>query len=186
MKELQMASVEDAWMLINPYRSLAGLHYLCAVCEEKYIPEESCIKKPAIVQQTVIDESDQYEPLHTNSTLPNEHEANENQVEKRGRSESTVSAESSHTMSDRREPTHSDKPDITRPTINICKFYARGKCKHGLAGKGCNKPHPRPCGKLLRHGPKSKQNADGCEGWPKCDKWHPKLCRTSVRKKECT
>ena len=90
-------------------------------------------------------------------------------------------------MYDRREPTHSDKPDITRPIINICKFYARGKCKHGLAGKGCNKPNPRPCRKLLRHGPlKSKQNADGCEGWSKCDKWHPKHCRTSVRKNECT
>ena len=76
VKELEMGSVEDAWMLINPYRSLAGLHYLCAVCEEKYIPEESCIKKPAIVQPTVIDESDQHEPLHTNSSLPNVHEAN--------------------------------------------------------------------------------------------------------------
>ena len=32
--------------------------------------------------------------------------------------------------------------------VNICKFYIKKCCKHGLRGNNCNYPHPVPCKKL--------------------------------------
>lgn len=79
-----------------------------------------------------------------------------------------------------------DSNEPPKPPRNVCPHYAKSKCRYGMSGNGCSKNHPRPCRKLLRHGPKSKTNPEGCPGLPACTKWHPVLCRASVRNKECT
>ena len=33
--------------------------------------------------------------------------------------------------------------------INICKFYIKKCCRHGLRGNNCNYPHPAPCKKYI-------------------------------------
>ena len=35
--------------------------------------------------------------------------------------------------------------------INICKFYIKKCCKHGLRGNNCNYPHPAPCRKYIEN-----------------------------------
>ena len=61
-----------------------------------------------------------------------------------------------------------------------CNFYKNNKCKFGISGKGCNFKHEQPCTKILKHGLGGRF---GCSG--KCDKFHPKMCRTSLAKREC-
>ena len=35
--------------------------------------------------------------------------------------------------------------------INICKFYIKKCCKHGLRGNNCNYTHPAPCKKYIEN-----------------------------------
>ena len=51
-----------------------------------------------------------------------------------------------------------------------------------LRGKNCTYDHPAACKKLLKHG---NRGPNGCTLGPKCDKFHPKMCVTSLKKKEC-
>ena len=65
----------------------------------------------------------------------------------------------------------------------ICRFFERGLCRFGVSGTKdgkCKFKHPRICKRVINHGPKSPY---GCKG--DCDKWHPKLCYSSINKKEC-
>lgn len=69
--------------------------------------------------------------------------------------------------------------EIERP---VCKYYVRGTCKHGVSGKNCYYQHPKPCHKLLTHGPVGQH---GCTRGRNCKFFHPKLCRNSIRHQEC-
>ncbi|KAK3890046.1 hypothetical protein Pcinc_005961 [Petrolisthes cinctipes] len=61
--------------------------------------------------------------------------------------------------------------NVSRP---ICRFYKRGVCKYGISGRGCKFDHPKPCQRLIQHGPRGNQ---GCKSGQKCQKYHPMLCR---------
>ena len=51
-----------------------------------------------------------------------------------------------------------------------------------MSGKGCNKEHPKPCPKLIRHG---NHGPRGCSAGTNCDKFHPKMCPQSLSAGEC-
>ena len=65
---------------------------------------------------------------------------------------------------------------------NICRFYRQGTCKHGLTGRNCPQEHPPPCRRLMKHGNRSPQ---GCTSGRACEYFHPKMCPTSLSKREC-
>ena len=63
----------------------------------------------------------------------------------------------------------------------LAGFYVQKRCKHGMKGNDCHFEHPPICPKLLKFGHTNK----GCRGGSECDKLHPKMCRHSLRNKEC-
>lgn len=65
---------------------------------------------------------------------------------------------------------------------NICRFYRQGTCRHGIVGRNCPQEHPPPCKKLMKHG---NRTPNGCTLGRECEYFHPKMCQSSLRKKEC-
>lgn len=65
----------------------------------------------------------------------------------------------------------------------ICKFYSIGACRYGRKGTGCNFAHPRVCLKFMKHGYDERV---GCKLGRRCEDFHPKICKFSLQKKECT
>ena len=61
-----------------------------------------------------------------------------------------------------------------------CKFFEANKCMFGIRGIGCKYNHPRVCRKIVKHG---IGGPSGCDS--ECDKFHPKMCRSSLEKREC-
>lgn len=62
----------------------------------------------------------------------------------------------------------------------VCKFYMRKECRHGVKGKTCNFEHPALCYKYIRNG----TNQGGCKK-ASCNYFHPKLCRDSLNERKC-
>lgn len=65
----------------------------------------------------------------------------------------------------------------------ICKFYNIGTCRYGRKGTGCNFAHPKVCLKFMKHGHDERV---GCKLGRRCKDFHPKICKFSLQKKECT
>ena len=70
----------------------------------------------------------------------------------------------------------------------VCKYFLRGQCRHGLTGKNksgdipvCPWKHPQVCRNLLDngHGPR------GCKDENSCGKTHPKMCKFSLKNGIC-
>lgn len=152
---------------------------MCHKCEDTLpaalpTPSDDTAKHDEPVEDKENDDEDDDEDDEDNETEQKETGKDQNDVDKR--------KHQSHTKNVQQKK---NDPQSHPPT-NVCQHYAKGKCRHGMAGKGCSKNHPRPCRKLLRHGPKSRSNPDGCPGLPTCNKWHPQLCRASVKNRQCT
>lgn len=70
----------------------------------------------------------------------------------------------------------------------ICELYKRRACPHGLKGntihngKVCDKSHPKKCFKYSDFGSRHK---NGCKKGKKCQYWHPRLCRFSLKNQVC-
>ncbi|KAK4295001.1 hypothetical protein Pmani_004385 [Petrolisthes manimaculis] len=80
-----------------------------------------------------------------------------------------------------RKHTNANPSSNTR-NPRVCRYYRKGTCKHGVSGKGCKFYHPKPCQRLISHGPKGKR---GCTLGSKCPNYHPILCRNSIQKQIC-
>ena len=184
LRSLSPPSVDDGSQLdivsaVKPAK-LLGFHYLCHQCEQAYIPAASGTSSSGD-DDTAKDAQDSDEPNASNQV---DGGGNGNSPPNLGENQSTPAPD---------KPDDTPKQDDTqnkgngRKTNhpNLCKFYAKGECRHGISGNGCKKAHPKPCRKLIRHGPKSKSNPDGCPGLPTCTKWHPTLCKTSIKRREC-
>ena len=61
--------------------------------------------------------------------------------------------------------------------INICKFYIKKCCKHGLRGSNCNYTHPAPCKKYIEN------PENGCR--PECTNYHPDIRKYSRKLRKC-
>ena len=64
----------------------------------------------------------------------------------------------------------------------MCKFFKTKACKYGAKGTGCSYSHPPKCMKFLKHG--NKKNG-GCKKGNKCERYHPKLCFSSLNPNWC-
>ena len=64
----------------------------------------------------------------------------------------------------------------------ICPFYRKNICRHGKKGTNCPFLHPERCQKLLLYG---SSQPKGCNLGRKCTHYHPKMCPTSITKREC-
>ena len=99
-------------------------------------------------------------------------------------SESSDSENANHNRKKNSRNTKKDEPKGEKTSDKqICRFFERGLCRFGISGTKdgkCKFNHPRMCKRIINHGPKSPY---GCKG--DCDKWHPKLCYSSINKKEC-
>lgn len=62
----------------------------------------------------------------------------------------------------------------TENNRKICRFFKSGSCRYGRKGSGCNFKHPNTCRSFL---------SGTCDG--KCNLLHPKLCFSSVKRREC-
>ena len=183
---------DEAKKKINPY-SLPGIFYICKVCEDSHIPSEEAGKRKRVAaqsatveavaleetvvgQQPVTPEDAQSQsqdlPDHTNNSEGPENPPiltpHQNQRTNQGQN----TTDNNHSVQ------NNERTNATQ----VCPFYRRGTCRHGISGRGCPKLHPNPCRRLLTHGNKGPR---GCTRGALCDKFHPKMCPTSLKKGEC-
>jgi len=80
--------------------------------------------------------------------------------------------------------TNPTKPDSVKveKSSKTCAYYTRNECKFGTNGKDCPFNHPEPCKQLILFGTKQPS---GCNKGKKCKDFHPKMCPSSISKKEC-
>ena len=75
-----------------------------------------------------------------------------------------------------------DATDYDASETQICNFYKRGKCKHGLKGRNCKYKHPKACQKLMKYGNKGP---NGCKMGIRCSNFHPRMCSSSIKQGKC-
>ena len=79
-------------------------------------------------------------------------------------------------------------PHTPSDAADICVYFKRNKCKHGLSGKApvgrnkeCEAIHPQLCWQFLRYGPGKL----GCLSGAKCGHLHPFICQQLWRTGSC-
>ena len=153
-------------------------------------PEESPIQPAQPQKRPSASNSSSSESLHTPifPSVSSASDSSEDEKQKQKRKTKKKKQEKSETGSDSSlAPTNAKSKDKKEKIKNndkkLCRFYERGICRYGVSGKRngkCNFHHPPMCKRILQHGPKSPH---GCKG--DCEKWHPKLCYSSIRSNEC-
>ena len=107
-----------------------------------------------------------------------QHERNPNnreQLQAGGtRSNSTTNQASTTHPGDR--TTHSTKSN------QVCRYYDKSSCKHGVSGENCNFIHPEICRKYKSYGSRQPR---GCNLGKRCKYFHPTMCMDSLRREEC-
>jgi len=87
---------------------------------------------------------------------------------------------------DRQRTTEGEDKD----TREICDKYRRSVCPHGLrgtilvGGRPCKFAHPSTCYKFCKNGPGT--DVFSCNKGNSCEKFHPTLCKYSVKDRVCT
>ena len=61
--------------------------------------------------------------------------------------------------------------------IDICKFYIKKCCKHGLGCNNCNYKHPAPCKKYIKN--------PVCRCKPEYTNYHPDICNYFMQFRKC-
>ena len=152
-----------AKQIINP-TGWIGFHYLCGKCSKKTLfDKEKGLLKKASKNSTSEAQEEVHNDVLDESYIPPSQLGNDTVPPPGGPGG---------------EPDSQKKPNPRK----ICRFYKQGTCKHGLRGKDCKFDHPVACKKLLKHG---NRTPDGCTLGEKCQNYHPKMCVSSLKKKEC-
>ena len=202
MDEIPTVSNEDVFNKVNPC-SIPGLHYLCTYCSApgNYLhnPDEGKMKekgKPAKVKKPKAPPTDAAAVAAGGVAAPS---AADTDAAPAGDEEDLAddSTEEEDLVSDllndkprvvrRHHKSGSVEPDPPPPhqpatSDSICQYYAKGKCRYGMKGTGCDKSHPKPCFKYLKNGVRPVR---GCNKGADCSHFHITLCQTSVEKSEC-
>ena len=66
----------------------------------------------------------------------------------------------------------SKSPDDSK-SETTCRFFLKGKCKHGMRGKDCKFTHPKVCNKFSKHGTRQPR---GCNKGQKCKFFSTQKC----------
>ena len=185
----------DALNKLNPFR-LPGIHYLCGACEESTIPkkESGLLKRKSVNNLEYGDALTASQLLHNRSDEKDEDEEENLQnnpppADKTSETTSKYVTFDTHAQENSQDETHSKDGSTTQEqkskndSKKVCRYYQKGICRHGISGKGCPHDHPKQCSKLLKHGNKGPH---GCTlGKAKCDRFHPKMCHSSLTKGVC-
>lgn len=98
----------------------------------------------------------------------------------RGDIEDTTPTRNTHSNTPRTNTT--PRNSHNRENTPICRFYKTGTCKYGTSGRGCQRAHPRPCARFMRHGLDKRL---GCKRGRYCRDYHPLICRGSLFRGFC-
>lgn len=193
-----LPSQEEVTSMTNP-SSLPGLRYLCGSCDAKLIPSSAQGKYKRLVKKR----SDNDQSTETTSSSQENAAAGESQPASTSAQPSIVIDDDDDDLppvlrhfdedpphnaanqSDQNKTATKSHNDQTE-TKTICRFYRQNRCKHGITGHGipgtqCKFDHPKPCIRFTAHG----TGSGGCREGLKCSKFHPRMCRDSLRKNEC-
>ena len=80
------------------------------------------------------------------------------------------------------DPPAAEKVTTPKKLTQVCRYFRRGTCKHGLRGVECKYSHPQMCRKFLQHG---TRQPTGCNLGQRCKFFHPLMCLDSLRNSEC-
>ena len=163
----------------------AGFVWLCHVCLGKNDLEDMGfpVEEPE-------SKNSRSESLHV---IEEEEENEEDKEEEEG--EAAEDNTSGDRVSPRRGRAHEPKGNQRAENRNqskdnaICELYKRRSCPHGRSGKLkvegqiCQKSHPKRCFRFCDYGPRHR---NGCNKGSKCQYWHPKLCKFSLKGTGCT
>lgn len=151
-----------------------GFNWMCKGCRLKNDLYASKPKKAVKFQSktnvSVAPEATTEEPPNVDHDTNNEEDEEEDEDENEDR------------------PSPRRNADDQTEEREICPLYKKNQCPHGASGKfrvngeACQHPHPRKCLNFCRYGNKSGR---GCQKGRSCPKYHPILCKFSVRNGEC-
>lgn len=174
-----------------------GLHYLCGACEDRLIPDkEAGLLRKSFAskedsqatqdrtadQNTTVAETETsvlHPPVPQNATGDDDEDDDDEQTEDQTVNHSTSPSAGNNTGI---ASGNQETGPGTQQNKNICPFYRKGTCRYGLTGRNCPKDHPTPCRKLMKHG---NRGPNGCTLGRACEKFHPKMCPTSLTKRQC-
>ena len=192
---------ENAMKKLNPTK-FSGFHYLCGACKADTIPDKEAglLKRqstaatdtesePSASQQPSVENQSETTPENNTGDNTDDEIVTEQPIEDQSQSQhgnrEDTQNQSTQGNGDAQgqQAAAQSQPHRTNPTTTICPFYKKGTCRFGSSGRGCSQSHPKYCKKLLQHGNKAP---NGCTlGRANCDKFHPKMCHTSLTKGVC-
>ena len=192
-----LPSQEEVTKVINP-TSLPGLRYLCGSCDAKLIPSSAQGKYKRLVKKS----SDNDQSTEAKSSNQGNTATEESQPAATPAPPPPIIIDdddddlppvlykfdehSSHNAASDQNKTATKSHNEHTETKTICRFYRQNRCKHGISGHGipgtqCKFYHPKPCNRYTAYG----TGSGGCKEGLKCSKFHPRMCRDSLRKHEC-
>ena len=189
--DLEGMTPEEVTNKLNPY-GLQTLTFLCGTC---YSDFDSGLTPPPInslqlTETAAAEGEDNTEATQQSSSEtgnaellanPSAAESSESDTES---DDADIESESEDEAPRRKKQSNAKKSNDRRAPKQAatCSFYLKGKCKHGISGKGCSFSHPQFCKKLMTFGTTGKR---GCTKGRDCNKTHPKMCTSSLKSREC-
>ena len=195
----------EAQAKMNPH-NLPGIFYICKACEEQVIPSDEVGKRKKLPATSAASEdhadesASPQEPIIQDTVQPpelgsqgvdqtgssirqNDHGPAGNQSRNGQRQSCSVSTENQRRTGPRTNnigAAHGHRNN--QNSTQVCSYYRKGICRHGISGRGCPKLHPSSCQKLLTHGTKGPR---GCNMGSRCNKFHPIMCASSLKDGTC-
>lgn len=169
----------------------SGFVWLCNVCLGKndlvsMLSPTNTLKKQPLKKNSKLTAS--VEKLNTIKEKDSEEEKTEEEEEIKEEEDKVDERQSPNRVRDDRESEKSGRESQKEKNREICELYKRRACPHGLKGKTlhdgkvCDKSHPKKCFKFCDFGSRHK---NGCKRGKKCQYWHPRLCRFSLKNQIC-
>ncbi|KAL5259677.1 hypothetical protein ACHWQZ_G009948 [Mnemiopsis leidyi] len=169
----------------------SGFVWLCNVCLGKndlvsMLSPTNTLKKQPLKKNSKPTAS--VEKLNTIKEKDSEEEKAEEEEEIKEEEDKVDERQSPNRVRDDRESEKSGRESQKEKNREICELYKRRACPHGLKGKTlhdgkvCDKSHPKKCFKFCDFGSRHK---NGCKRGKKCQYWHPRLCRFSLKNQIC-
>ena len=200
--QLDATTTEEAQLIINP-RSIKTLHYMCTECSKASIPDPNegmlCRYKAtnAATAPPVAGEDDdeevEEEAVAVDAvalgapTRRHRKSGDDNPPTADAPKAPTVAPKAKDDnptapANDTNPKDKAKKDEDDNDKDDICPYYKKGTCRHGVAGTKCPKDHPTPCKRYLKNG--NKQGT-GCTKGKECKFFHMPICAASLKKGSC-
>ena len=185
--KLEEMSKNEVLAKINPF-GIPGMMYTCQACIYSHVPNpEAGLKKKGSNKSRSKSERQILLPASDPPAILNSEGTEENSAEVttgKDVEDQTIDGNTDCVIDDKKSNDPNKKPNANRKKDErpVCKFFLQKKCKFGRQGDKCKFSHPPLCKKLLKHG----HSENGCNQGKHCQEGiHPKMCRHSLKNKEC-